>query len=592
LSTEVEFIEVIPSHDDRSSNRLGPPLCEAVYFSESDLPDAEAWLPVLEALARNLSRLKPKQDLVFWTYDWGNGEVVLGMTRPAGSKRQLKPLLSGSPYRFEVSGRGRLTNDALPVLKWLAIGGLVLFSPDGYRAVADLNLGGVPVVHRRYRIVGFSFNGEGSADEEATPGGERAEVDMRLTSIDLQNVKGFERFQATFSPSFTVVIGDNGRGKTTLLMLLKRVLAVWTPSERNAPPGKDFIRETLHVENGTPYRQPHEPWYLRVDGIGLDGAPLNHVENGDRHIVARVGAKILHREANENIRVPLPVVAYFSPWRDPPRTRQPSVVPAGVPRRLDGYAGALDLHADFNEFARWFKGFEMQWVVDGERVPALEAVRDAVIGCIPGCTSFRWVPKLDEIVATIDGTTHPIWRLSDGFRTMLALVGEIAWRAAVLNPALGAMVAKKVNGVVLIDEIDLHLHPRWQRRVVDDLRRAFPRIQFVATTHSPFVVQSMRAEEVINLDHLALMDYWREGIEDIAVEAMGLGSSPVPRSQIYRRFEEVSAQYMALVHQLKPDTIELESLLAELNRLQEDLNSNPAVSAVLRAQRLAREASK
>jgi len=73
---------------------------------------------------------------------------------------------------------------------------------------------------------------------------------------------------------------------------------------------------------------------------------------------------------------------------------------------------------------------------------------------------------------------------------MLGMVADIAYRSAVLNPQLGSEAAQKTPGIVLIDEIDLHLHPKWQRRVVEDLRATFPALQFVATTHSPFIAFS------------------------------------------------------------------------------------------------------
>jgi predicted ATP-binding protein involved in virulence len=80
------------------------------------------------------------------------------------------------------------------------------------------------------------------------------------------------------------------------------------------------------------------------------------------------------------------------------------------------------------------------------------------------------------------------------------MVADIAYRCLKLNPHLGKDAVKETPGIVLIDELDLHLHPNWQRRIVDDLKNTFPNIQFVATTHSPFIIQSLREEELRNLD--------------------------------------------------------------------------------------------
>jgi predicted ATP-binding protein involved in virulence len=96
--------------------------------------------------------------------------------------------------------------------------------------------------------------------------------------------------------------------------------------------------------------------------------------------------------------------------------------------------------------------------------------------------------------------TQPFHLLSDGQRIMIGLVADIAIKAAILNPHLGESVLSKTPGVVLIDEIDLHLHPRWQRHLVEDLKRTFPEMQVFATTHSPQVIGETPREQIIQLD--------------------------------------------------------------------------------------------
>jgi len=99
-----------------------------------------------------------------------------------------------------------------------------------------------------------------------------------------------------------------------------------------------------------------------------------------------------------------------------------------------------------------------------------------------------------------DGSIMPIDRLSDGLKNMLAMVGDIAYRCYSHNPHLG-QEALTSPGIVLIDELDLHLHPRWQQHVVNDLKMTFPNIQFIATTHSPIILSCLDSEDkVILLD--------------------------------------------------------------------------------------------
>jgi len=90
--------------------------------------------------------------------------------------------------------------------------------------------------------------------------------------------------------------------------------------------------------------------------------------------------------------------------------------------------------------------------------------------------------------------------MSDGQRALIGLVADIARRACLLNaPYLGKRTLLETPGLVLIDELDLHLHPRWQRRVIGDLKRIFPNIQFFATTHSPQIIGEATPEEIVML---------------------------------------------------------------------------------------------
>jgi predicted ATP-binding protein involved in virulence len=91
--------------------------------------------------------------------------------------------------------------------------------------------------------------------------------------------------------------------------------------------------------------------------------------------------------------------------------------------------------------------------------------------------------------------------LSDGQRIMLSLIGDLVRRASYLNPDFGDQVLEQTPGVVLIDELDLHLHPKWQRRIIDDLKRTFPSVQFITTTHSPQLIGEALPTEIRVLEN-------------------------------------------------------------------------------------------
>ena len=129
---------------------------------------------------------------------------------------------------------------------------------------------------------------------------------------------------------------------------------------------------------------------------------------------------------------------------------------------------------------------------------------------------------------------------------MLAVVADLAIRmvtqnnflvpANVLGPEDEPLprVLAQTPGVVLIDELDVHLHPKWQRRVVESLRRVFPRLQFISTTHSPFIVQSLREDELINLQGQSVPHLGNLSVEQIASGLMG-----VERPDVGQRYEQM-----------------------------------------------------
>jgi predicted ATP-binding protein involved in virulence len=180
---------------------------------------------------------------------------------------------------------------------------------------------------------------------------------------------------------------------------------------------------------------------------------------------------------------------------------------------------------------------------------------------------------------------------SDGVHYFTEMVAELAYRCIVLNGFKEEKAIDEATGIVMIDELDLHLHPKWQRHVVNDLKTAFPNIQFVVTTHSPFIVQSLKSEELIILDEQIKKDGDPDmkGIEDVAANEMGV--EDVPRSEAFLEMQKVAEEYYALIKQGKTSISDKEtaSLRNKLNELEERFSNDPAFVASLRIERQAND---
>jgi predicted ATP-binding protein involved in virulence len=228
----------------------------------------------------------------------------------------------------------------------------------------------------------------------------------------------------------------------------------------------------------------------------------------------------------------------------------------------------------------------MEWeeFQEGKSPPGLVAVRETSRGLVPGCTDLRYRSKEGELVALFDdGRRLPTRLLSDGFRTILGLAADLAWRCATLNPHLGERAAQGTPGIVLVDEIDMH--PNWQRRVIDDLRRGFPLAQFFLTTHSPFIVQSLRAGEVLPLSGPAHLDKppYKLGVEEVSTDVLGV--SDVERSTRFREMEQAAEALLALLDRAdRRDEAEVEDARKRYLDLVKRYSDDPAYLAVIKAE--------
>jgi predicted ATP-binding protein involved in virulence len=172
--------------------------------------------------------------------------------------------------------------------------------------------------------------------------------------------------------------------------------------------------------------------------------------------------------------------------------------------QIDAYDQALaGVQISFGRFFQWFRALEDLENEERRDSPnyrnhQLEAVRQAIYSLLLGFSNLRVRRSPLRMTITKQGKELIVNQLSDGEKGLLALAGDLARRLAIANPSLPDPL--QGSGVVLIDEIELHLHPKWQREIIPALTRTFPNCQFIVTTHSPQVISQVKPEGIFILE--------------------------------------------------------------------------------------------
>lgn len=442
---------------------------------------------------------------------------------------------------------------------------------------------------------------------------------MRIDQLTLHNFKKFPQLELALHPQLTLLVGDNGSGKTTVLDALAVSLGIWLvqpPDTTLRNSGRNILSTEIRLEpsqegDRIQFRE-HRPVVVQATGRigerqGLTWA--RQIRSGGRRttnagaIEALAAVQEIYRRDESGEPVLCPVLAYYGAGRAwlPSNQRVPAEAKSNGPaRRWAAFYDCFNERIRFDELRRWFHRETTAAGNRGGRMrPGFEVVKRAVLGSVPEADGLWFDPDREQIVLSIAGHAQPFDHLSAGQRMMLALVADIAIKAVTQNAHLlpaDALDAKdeplprllqQTPGVVLIDELDVHLHPKWQRRVAADLKKTFPNLQFVCTSHSPQVIGEVSRQEVrllrsdsivpppvaLGADSNWILDHVMEGsssetpsarrLKDEAEEALAEGNLAGARADLTK-----------LRHLLDGDTGELVRLESSLHVL-ETLTNEP-----------------
>ena len=373
---------------------------------------------------------------------------------------------------------------------------------------------------------------------------------MIATRLKLTNLRVIEAAEFRFQPDVNLIVGVNGVGKTSVLDALRVCLSsvvkqtnklrhrVESFSVEDIRIGTDMLTVECGVRLGDREHSyiVHKPRESSVPQKKA-GMPREQVHRTpeQRRFVGELplpfaGSKFRGR----------PLAVLFSTNRAVPNNKAPAtaIAAGGIPGAFARAYAKRELQ--LGEFAAWMKAQEALRSERPTMARVLAACEDAVERLLPGYRNLsQYGRKSPKLCIDRDGTTIPVHLLSDGERGILALVLDLTRRLAQANPELSAP-ACEAEAVVLIDEIELHLHPTWQRQIVRKLTETFPRCQFIVTTHSPQVIGEVEHNRIhIMVDREVYSPAYSYGVDSSRVLEEIMDADPRTR-EVRMMLSEVS----------------------------------------------------
>lgn len=409
---------------------------------------------------------------------------------------------------------------------------------------------------------------------------------MKIKSIKLINYRGAVSLNIDFHRQLNVFIGVNGAGKSTILDSLAIMLSWLVNRLKNTNASGRQISET-EINNGQ--------WtaIIEITGVTEDSQEITwkivktrtgYIHAGERSNFSQLNeyTQQIQRQITEHQgQINLPLFVYYSVNRAVLDT------PLKIKTKhqfdsLSAYENALTSGSDFRTFFEWFR--EREDLENENRKyqydlikpegfcfpdPQLEAVRETIERFLPDFTNLivrrnplrMEVTKKDKIVT--------VNQLSDGEKCLIAMLGDLARRMAIANPQNSDPL--RGNGVIIIDEIDLHLHPQWQRFVVPKLLEVFPNCQFFISTHSPNIITHVQPESLHFMEQTEMgikfhpvQESYGKNVDRILEDLMGLETT---------RPQEIAEALKDIYEQISHN--QLEAAKNKINDLRAKIQDDP-----------------
>lgn len=337
---------------------------------------------------------------------------------------------------------------------------------------------------------------------------------MFLNKVWIENFRGIKHEELKFEPTFNLIIGDNGIGKTSILEAISVGLGGFIAGIEGVK-GINFRSDDIRIESrrigdGSYDISDITPTtvYCNVNCNETIFEWERMKKNRKSSYIKTAPRDIVHYAENmlRDVHSILPIINYQSAGRMWTQKRDKWENPfKGNYSRAIGYMDCLESESNTKMFTNWCKKMEQVSWQEERKIGEYEAVKNAVVIFMnelmdkQTITSIFYEKRSEELMYIDEDKMMPLRLMSSGYRSLVGMVADIAYRMAILNPNLRDNVVVETPGVIMIDELDLHLHPKWQWRIIKALQKTFPKVQFIATTHSPIIIASAENVNIINL---------------------------------------------------------------------------------------------
>ncbi len=416
---------------------------------------------------------------------------------------------------------------------------------------------------------------------------------MKIEKINIENFRGFKSLKLAVEPDLNVFIGANGAGKTSLLKAVLKSIVFYIKSHISP---KDFSSDLELNEEDINYQKTRLQItielndYLRESVLITNSFPLG---KGELDVVfansIQGGMKFFDDLIKQSL-VYIPIIKFF-----PATGQNPKFVEIGnvIYKRsqVETWGNIVQNNRSYSRFLNWFFDYEnkeLRLKRDHNdfsyEEPNLKYVRDAIKKLLKFLynkdytvgTSQRQRMGNNDLIPTItlrpngkDSIAEDLAFKSDGEKSVITMVADIAYNISIANHPDNQ--EKQSAGIVLIDEIEAHLHPTWQRKIIPILRHIFPNIQFFITTHSPQVISSVNSDKVFLVDNFQIekINFQSNGVDSNTLLKYVFNSTERPKVYV-----DLIKKFDKLIEEQK-DIEELEAVIKEVEQLEQKDQGQP-----------------